>query len=262
MHRRLGIALSFSALLIGGAALHRFAYAEKTSPYLAAADSLDAGGESTALSDTDLLPDTAATSTDDEKLTTTDLIGRQLFMDYLDLAQNGQATDANIEKLGDNYAANIVRLDTPGTYTPPTLSVVPDSKDSFKAYASAFSALYNSYTERAKINFSEAGDISDLANPNFSSAMKDMSSLYSKAAKDLAALPVPTSLVSAHQQLITLYMDNARALGVLSGIGTDPAAAYAALGTQAKNSQAEKDILAQIAGTLALNGTSLSLSEQ
>jgi len=262
MPRRLGIALSFSALLIGSATLHRFAYAQKPAPYLAAATSEapNIDSEDTSLTDTALLPD--ATDTPSEQLTTTDLIGRQLFMDYLDLAQNGQATDANIEKLGDNYAANLARIDTPAPYTPVALNVVPDSSQAFKAYSSAFSALYNKYTNQARVNMSAAGDMSDLANPNFSSAMQDMSVLYSRAVKELAAISVPSSLADEHQKIIELYTDNARALRALSQINTDPASAYAALGTQAKNTQAEKDTIASIASTLALNGASLSLTEQ
>src|SRR4051812_19067963 len=125
MHRRLGIALSLSALLIGGALTFRLVSARSIPPTLAAVPTT---GSDVTIVDSPIASviAPAATSTSTEPLTTTDLIGRQMLSDYLNLAAAGEATDDSVAALAAKYVDNIGAASPVDVATSADIHVVPD----------------------------------------------------------------------------------------------------------------------------------------
>lgn len=241
MQRRLALALSLSALLIAGATYMRVAHAEKPYKALTVVNVSEAPSQNdTTIIDTPVVAsDTAAPA---ENLTTTDLVGRQLMSQYLDLASNGQATDATIQELADNAANNIASLNTFTLATAAQLHIVADGKASFQTYGEALSVLNGKYQGLAKAVADKAGDLSDVTSKGFSSTMDALSKLEKKASDELTSLPVPASIAQTHLKLINNYLSSASAFSALSRANTDAATAFAGLVAQSTNS-AEADSL-------------------
>lgn len=249
MQRHLALALSISALLIGGATWYRIAYAQNPAQNLTIIDR-PVSGEA---ADTTIV-DAPISNTDEggqkEKLTSTDLVGRQLISQYLDLAQNGQATDANIQALAENAAQNIATINSFKPLTNTEIKIVADTKENFRAYGDAFNAINAKYQGLANIAASNGGDMSDISSKGFISVMSELAKLTKSSAEDLALLPVPASLASAHLGLINNYISSSNALAALSNANADSVTAFAGLVAQASNADEATSLILTIQSSI------------
>ncbi|MDB5194814.1 MAG: hypothetical protein JWN50_828 [Parcubacteria group bacterium] len=253
MQRRLALALSISALLIGGATWFRVAHAQNPFKTLTVVNTpAQTNGNQTTIIDTPVAPNIATTTT--ENLTATDLVGRQFMSDYLSLASNGQATDANVNTLVGNYANNVAGLDSFALYTTADIKIVPTSTQSLQAYSNAVMAIYAKYHGMATAVVKSAGDLSSVDSKNFASTMNILGSFNLKASEDLKTVPVPDTLAVAHLKLVNNNIASGHALESIGNTTSDSVTAYAALSAQAENASETTDALLSIQSTLLANG--------
>ncbi len=256
MHRHLGLALSFSALLIGGATWFRFASAENFSPTLSVVNDAPTSISEVSIVDSPITSGNSASA----NLTTTDLVGRQLVSDYLSLASNGQATDENINSLVGNFATNLSNLNSFKLYSSIDLVIVPDSKTSLEAYGASVSRIYKKYHDAAGRVVATAGPLTEVESKNFSSAMVALADLYKKSSEELKTVPTPSSLAEAHLKLVNNYISSSNALTAVANVNKDSTTAYAALSTQTENSAEETLIFSTIQTKLLGNGIIFNIS--
>lgn len=255
---RVVFALSLSALLIGGATLHRFVFASTPQNSILVLDQIPT--KTTSDVDPGVTPQITAesTTTTPSNITTTDLLSRQLLSDYLAMATQGQTTDQSIANLADKYADTIVSLDTSNAGTIGQIKIVDDSKVNLDLYGKNLSAVYQKYHNLTDIVIKKSGNISDPSSLAFSSVMKSLSILFKQSAVELRGMSVPSPFVDLHTRLIKNYLSSASTFVSLSNVSTDSAGAFGALSAQAKNSSDQEQILSQIQTTLLTNGVYFS----
>ena len=186
-------------------------------------------------------------------LTQTDVVGRQLFSDYISLASQNKTSSDDFNFLATKYAESILR-ETPKKVTrPDELSITTNSEENLRIYGNAVLEIRTKYRNLVIAQY-QGGNISNVNGPEFKSLVKNTSFLYGNAARELLALPVPASLANNHAALINNYFASAEAMRELSNISEDPIKSFAALNTQAKNSQEEEDLFLKIQMMLAANG--------
>lgn len=253
MRLRLALAFLVSIALIGVASWSRFAVAEKTPANIVAIEQPEISGDDYDEILRDFLEPKTATSTPSEKgpLSSTDLIGRGLIMDYIGLAASGQATEASIATLANQYVTSIPALSKAQTISYSDLKKVTDTKINFQNYADELIKIHNSYAEI--INGTNLDAFTNL-NPNLYSMASTLGQAYIEAASKLKSLPVPTSLIQVHLQLVNSYFSSAAAMNAISGTETDSAAAFAGLITLNDNLTKEDAFLSEISQILTSNG--------
>ncbi len=251
---QLKLAILISVVLIGGATANRLINSTKeASNLIALKNTGSVQNNDTSLQDISPAYSTSTPSSiKTETLTQTDLIGRQLFSDYLSLSSSGQATDDNINALAGSYAENLSNLSTIADISTDKITPEEDTVDNLSAYGDSVIAIHTKYQNLASA-LSTKG-VSDIKSVAFVSFANSMSSLYSRAASELLLLKVPASLVENHVALVNNYLSSADAAKTLSTISKDPAGAYSALVTQQKNSQEEIALFENIHRTLMSNG--------
>ncbi|MBX4189498.1 hypothetical protein KW785_02795 [Candidatus Parcubacteria bacterium] len=205
-----------------------------------------------------LQPD-AASTTAQSSISTTDLVSRQIFSDYLNIAANGQATDESLSALGDAYAS---KLGTLTSFTPRTkadIGTVADAQKTFEDYGQAVTTIYTKYQNLAGMTIKAGGDLTRDDNPKFASTMSALGLLYKRMADELTALPTPKSLADTHLKLINNYLSSAGALGAIAGATDDAMSSLSALSVQSANTNEEQGILESLKLSLFTHGVSFSL---
>jgi hypothetical protein len=192
-----------------------------------------------------------ATST--QNLNQTDLLGRQLFSDYLNLSSKGQTTPDRINTLANSYADNILNLQTSSKVERNRLTITADTIASLNSYGTSIVTLRIRYGDKIEKEMKDSG-ISDISDPKFADFMSNVSQLYKEAAADLVNMPVPQSLADNHLKLINNYLSSAEAAKAMANVTSDPLGAYAAINTHAKNEKEEDLLLGNIQATLAASG--------
>jgi hypothetical protein len=262
---RLTLAILMTVLLIGVASFKRFASPQIYVANLAAIkadEAISANAAANAMlaeNYADLEGDPATSSTTPH-LSNTDLVSRQFMSSYLAMAADGEATDENIDALGNQFADSITTLNTYKQEVMGDLSVVPDSQDRLKTYSIKLATIYEKYQGLTISTVKSAGNISDTSSPRFASSMKALAVLFNRAAVELENIDVPASLADNHLRLVNNYLSSASAFSSLARVSIDSASAYGALATQAENSGEENSILQNIQSALALKGIPLSTS--
>lgn len=186
-------------------------------------------------------------------LTQTDLIGRQLFSDYMSLSSKGQATPENLDNLAAKYVDSIQKTDTAKKITLVDLKIVDDSDANLKSYGQTIFGIRSKYQNLIKQKTSGIVTLQP-GTPQFSSFMKDITSLYLSSATEVENSPVPASFSVNHLKLVNNYLSSSNAASQLVDISKDPMGAYAAINIQAKNAQEEIDILNSIQSALTSKG--------
>lgn len=177
-------------------------------------------------------------------LSQTDALSQDLFSDYMALKAEGEATSENLEKLAEVYSARVLAT----SQTPVTtakLSLVSDSQENITAYSQVMLAARARYEAQTR-TLSGASDFTDINDPGFKKLMQSISTLYAVAAGEMKKIPVPASLAANHAKLINNYLSSSEATLKLMEIEENPLSAFGALGTQAKNSQEEEVLFANI----------------
>lgn len=250
---RLALALSVSVLFIGVASWYRFGTVEKVQPNIVAVDTLETGsnnyedilGDFTA-------PKTAGTTTPQDPLSSTDLIGRQLILDYVGLAANGQATEAGLDLLASQYVENIATISKTVAMSSADIKTVADTKANFQNYDKKITKIYGDYAESIG-KMRAVADNPDTLDSALYAAMLNLNATYNKAALELKDLPVPLSLATPHLKLLNSYLSSAAATKAISETQQDPAAAFASLVILSENNNAENAILNEISQILISN---------
>lgn len=187
----------------------------------------------------------------DEALTGTDLISRQLMLDYLSLAQSGEATDEELQALADRY---IVSLPTLVSYTPfpfANLKVVTNNKVNFQNYANTIKQIYINYVTDLSASSKGFEGKSALESSTIASGM---GSSYQRAASALGEMAVPAELAQAHLDLLNVYLKSSAAMSSLARASEDPATSFAGLIVIKENLDDEQKSLSLIENILYENG--------
>mgnify|MGYP000745874519 CR=1 FL=1 len=194
-----------------------------------------------------------AQSTSTEKLSTTDLIGRQLILDYVDLATRGEATDKNLNELAETYAERIPSLNYSKSINFSDLKSVSNTKVNLQTYATQFTNIYKSYAERVSKANSTSKDTSTLG-PGLYTLAGNLSKIYLDTATQLQNIPAPLVLIENHLKITNVYLSNSAAMKAISETEKDSSAAFAGMVTINSNAEVESAILDSITDILTKNG--------
>ncbi len=250
MHRGIIVAICVSILLIGGASWSRFSGTE-TSPGLIAV-----GGEK----DTEkyyqevlagYLDTASTTSIESEPLTSTDLVGRQLIMDYLALAQTGEVSQESLDTLMERYVESIPTINSSTKLSLLDLEVVPNDHLNLEKYASAIQKVHRNYASALISTYSSKGDSIQMGDSELYYAVSE---IYRETAEKLLAMSVPAQLAQVHLELANLYQENASAMRALGVAEFDPASSFAGLIAIKNNAEREQNLLSEIEDILDDNG--------
>ncbi|MDO8569314.1 MAG: hypothetical protein Q7R89_00805 [bacterium] len=250
-------ALVISVALIGGAMWFRFV---RIPPYAAEiiavspVEPLSSDNDNAVL--TDFFSTATSTPTTATTLSRTDLIGRQLFTDYMALKSQGEATPENINALAENLAESIKNVDISiPKINPNQVIVVPESETSLATYGNMMTNIRNKYKNLvAAQTGNSGGNITDTNSPAFSTFMGAIGKLYQAAANELLLVGVPASLAQNHVNLINHYLETTEVLKLISNTAKDPIQAYAALNIYSKNGGREAELLLNIQKTMLAHG--------
>lgn len=254
MRFNLALAVLMSVLLIGVSSWSRFTTTNKTQQGIVAVEQFNTNNDDYE----DILqdfstPKTASTTPVERSLSNTDLIGRQLILDYIGLAGSGQATDASVAALAEQYVISIPSINKAPTINSKDIQVVSNIKTNFQSYANEFTKIHKSYAEYINKAYVVGTNLNTL-NPELYSLAITFSTAYTDTALKLKNLPVPTSLVSAHIQLVNSYLSSATAMKAISETEQDSAAAFAGLITLNENLDKENAFINAISQILTSNG--------
>ena len=257
MRARLILAFSVSIMLIGVATWSRFAFVDKPPANIVAVT--DAGSS---LDDSqevlkDFLAVKTATSTlpaaSEKPVTDTDLIGRQLILDYVGLAASGGAGTESIDALANKYIESIPTLNRAPVLSYADLKTVTNTRANFQSYADKITKIYKSYEAGMK-----AAGLSDESNYSLNPALYSSAAAFSKIYEDTATalknMPVPGALLQSHLGLINTYLSNAEAMVAVSNTQENSAAAFAGLVALNENIDKEQESLTEITRILTSNG--------
>ncbi len=253
MQFRLVIALSLSILLIGGASFLRFFNTEKTGPDLIAVENAEDLWSDEELLKDFLTPKTSSTTPLTTPTTNSDLIGRQLIMDYITLSASGNVNDADLSDLANKYIESLPTLNQSAVLSYDDLKTVSNSKANFQSYATEMSRIYSQYAAKFKA-ISSTNTQNSGANPALYSFFDSLSAVYTDAAVKFKAVNTPTALLSAHLRLTNSFYSSAAALQALSQAEKDSASAFSGLVLINDNVEKEETILAEITQILTSNG--------
>lgn len=190
---------------------------------------------------------------DSENLTTTDLVGRQLITDYINLATNGQISEENITALADKYADSIADIKTAPKVSALDINVVSNAKANFQKYD-----LITTEIERRRINkISSIGSDPTKVNSTDKSledAAKKISLAYETAAQELKNIEVPSSLLVLHTDLVNNYLSISSGMKSISDQSVDSALSFAGVISARNNIGGGERIVEDIIKVLLDNG--------
>lgn len=239
MQKGIAAALAVSVILIGGATSARFASHKKTEPTLSAVSNPIESKDNLISA---YLKNSTSTRAEAENLTGTDLVGRQLILDYIALARAGEATPNNLSALAERYTESIPTLLVPTTVSYFDLKIVSNSQVNLGNYSKALDKIYRNYaSEILRV---------DSQDPQF----ELMADTYSSAAIELKSLSAPSALADSHLILVNIYLENTTAANALSNYQNDPARSFAGLIVIRNNAEKEQETLGKIKAILDENG--------
>lgn len=241
------LAIIASLVLVGGASWSRLFSSKSASNLIAIEQKRVADDTSLQEAFASHQNSASTTAASSEPLTGTDLIGRQLILDYIGLAQGDQATEENLNILVERYIESVPTLIITRKISYTDLNIIPSSRASLVNYAAAIKKIYLNYSSGLLRAYSE--DSAKMA-----SASSKMSSVYLEAVENLIELIVPSELAEAHLLLINTYLENSAAMEALARMETDPASAFAGLIALQSNSEKEQETLSAIEKILNDNG--------
>ncbi len=244
-------AILASIVLIGGASWVRFA---RTNPF---AVSYLAIVPNQLESENDILESFLNPKVPDKEpalpLSQTDILGRQLFSDYMALKSRDQLDSNSLKSLINKYSGGILSFESRPSVSKEQINIVPDSTDNSKIYIQKIFETRAKYAGLVVNSFGQR-NFTDIDDPDFKELTAYAAKLYQEAAAELKKIPVPVSLADNHIKLIENYLSSSSSIGALSNIAEDPARTYAALNTYAQNVNEEERLLANIQLAILTNG--------
>lgn len=256
MQLRFILAVFLSIALVGLASWYRFGVESYTQPVdLAALESTSIDSEyysDEAFLEEFLKPKATSTVAVAEDLSSTDIVGRQLILDYVNLAASGGASISSINALADKYVDSIPSLNKAEPLNITDIKIVADSKVNFQNYAEVITDIHNSYAQEL-VGLGISGVGLNTLGPELYAFTKAFSQAYKKAAFRLESLPVPQSLASKHLELINSYLSSAAAMESIAHTEEDSAEALAGIIVLKTNLDKEDSLLVEISDILTLN---------
>ncbi|MBX4195798.1 hypothetical protein KW796_02495 [Candidatus Parcubacteria bacterium] len=246
MRFRILLALSLSIVLIFGATWTR--RSTLSQPVLVSVESPASISGSTPDS-ADLSYDESISRAKNDPLSTTDLVSRQLLLDYINLSSTGQATPDNLDSLASQYVEKISALSQTPKISLMDLNTVADSKASLTAYDKSVTAIETEKIEtvnRAYVKIADSADIYSLT--------EAIASAYKKASEKLKSIPVPASVAQKHAELINNYIATSAGMESITDTNGDSIAAFAGIAAINDAVGKEDQILNEIAAILMKNG--------
>ncbi|MDP2651209.1 MAG: hypothetical protein Q8O98_01310 [bacterium] len=254
MDIRIASALFASVILIGGASWVRFSNTSGAPAGLAVAESQPAENiEIYNIENTTTISGTAATAPSDAPLTDTGLISRQLILEYVDLAANGQASSANLEALAEKFVNQVPNLNKTSSLGLIDLKVVANSQINFQIYADALVSIQREHGQRISTASAGARSFNTLNSATYAK-LNSMAATYANSAERLKALAVPAELAQAHLQLTNSYLSNASAMRAISQADQDSSNAFAGIIILNQNTAEQEAIFAEIVRILNSHG--------
>ncbi len=256
MRFNLALSLLISLILIGTASWSRFVTAEYVQPNIVAVGPLEAGEESyEEIVNGFLKPETTGTASTSptETLSNTDIIGRGLIMDYIGLAANGQATEANIINLANQYVESVPNFNKATVLKAEDIKTVSNTKANFQKYSDTLTIIYKEYADGINKVNAMMGNLITV-DSTFYSTVSDLNTIYTKASFELREMSVPMALLSVHLELLNSYLSNAAATEAISKTTEDSTSAFAGLIALNENVDEEIIILNEIDRILTSNG--------
>jgi len=258
MRFNIALALCISVLLVGGATWIRFSPSTSNTEAGLVAVETDREAlqnyfdeEVLPILEKGAIPASKDVSTP-KPLTGTDMVGRQLLTDYIQLASTGQASQKDILALAENYVDSIPTLSSAPAITYAELTLGQNDKASLQKYADSLTLIYNSYASamrRAESNMGSGPTSSD-----FYSFAGRAAIAYQGAADKLRALKTPSILAQAHLGLTNYYLAASASMKTISQTEDDPASAFAGLLAISESVREEKGLWKDVQYILNSNG--------
>lgn len=250
MKTRIVFALCVSLFFIGGATWFRFTntanivsnieLVERPDPQVVSREILDAFIST-------------STPTENRPLSDTDVIARQLIIDYINLATSGGASDEAVNTLAEKYVETIpsIASEAPSIRIS-DIQLVDDTLTNFQTYANQALEIYASYAQAmASVSLEESVNFN---NPAVGPSAKALGVVYKNTAEKLQNINVPVALSQEHIRLVNNYLTSSVAMTDLSELGKDPAKSFAGILAINKSLNEEGLILQNIEKILTDNG--------
>lgn len=200
----------------------------------------------------EFLSDKSTTASESERaLTGTELVGRQIMIDYLALSGSGQATPANLQALAEKYVESIPTLHTSVTIGYQDIKTTKDSRESWAIYSSELSRIYSAHKDdfiETKVDV-----VKDNLDNNHYNLLSKAASSYELQARELKNIIVPLAFTSVHVRLVNVNLSLAAALNAASNTENDPASGFAGLIKIAPDMNEEQLVLSEISTILSKN---------
>jgi len=252
MQARLVLAISLSIILIGTAFLTRFFNRTDNSDQLVL-ESNPVNIEGVELFGNNFSKEVEKiTTSDTEKPSGTDLFGRGLIGDYINLAASGQATQENLDSLAEMYINNIGILGSSKTINAFDLKIISSNKTNLSIYADNLVKIENEYKKTISILYSQTP--STELGPELYLWTQKFGKACEKIAEDLQLIPTPTIVSILHVDLVNYYLSCSNAMLSIARTQEDPAQAFAGLATFNQQVSNERVILSDITTILNANG--------
>ena len=251
MRIRLILAASFSVLLIIFAAWSRFSPKIESGGELVAIENKANSAYENIYTSPSLVYSASSTA---ESLTNTDIISRQMFMDYINLSATGNTTEEGIDSMANRYVDAIPSIQA-SFYDPldiADIKTISNLESNFEKYETSVRQVHEKYGQEIKSAY-PGNTVLINSNINTYVYFNDLSSAYMRMAEEIKILLVPLALSSQHLRLINNYFSVAKAMEVLAKTGTDPATAVAAIATINDNIGEQSTIINEINQILLKN---------
>ncbi|MBU6431007.1 hypothetical protein KGQ29_01380 [Patescibacteria group bacterium] len=195
--------------------------------------------------------------------TETNLLGKKLFAEYINLKQSRNLNDDSINKAMMNLVSEIRNKDTVTYYFVKDLKTFPDSdKLSVKKYGNSFAMIRNKYDSLYMQNpVVGSEDPAGITSPEFTRGVARASDLYLKMTQELSKLQVPKGLADAHTEILNDYRASAEGLKGFGSLGNDPIVAMIGLQKHSDAASKENNLLRSIADYFLKNGIIFSEEE-
>ena len=186
-------------------------------------------------------------------LTGTDLVGRQLIIDYVDLTSMGQASDINIELLAERYAESIPTLVNSQKIDYFDIKTVPNNLESLKKYSDDLGQIYIKYS--GKMSAAPTASLSsETLNSSYYLFAQEIGDASDLIAGELKNLSVPLSLATLHLELANTHLLNSSAAKNIQENQDDPLSSLAGLIILNENLDKEIHTLQEIDKIFKANG--------
>jgi hypothetical protein len=254
MRFRIALALLVSILFIGASSWSRLKPTGKVEYNILTVEQAESNDDNYQDFLQDFLePKKSDIATPTKPLSNTDLLGRNLLLDYIGLAANGAANTYSINALANQYVENIPTLLKFEKVSYEEIKTISDTKSNFENYSNELGRIYAEHAKRISLIQTNRSSLDDSNNAYFLFA-EAANTIYKDTFFKLKDLSVPTSIALVHLQLVNSQLSSAAAMESISKIERDSATAFAGFIVMRENLDEEVIVLKEIEKILKTNG--------